>query len=159
YSGLVLLFSCIGVASLLVSYRLLVRHTGAEPLALGLTVLAAFISIPLWSVRPLTFSLLLTALFLSFAWDYKRRKRDCLWLLPPLMALWANLHAGYVVGLALVGLLTLAEGVEAWRFRDNWWRPGHAAVIAVLCFLASGINPYTYRLWLYPLTYFFGDNA
>ncbi|MCJ7668110.1 MAG: hypothetical protein MUP04_07515, partial [Anaerolineae bacterium] len=53
-------------------------------------------------------SLFLSALFLYIL----ARKESHLWLLPPLMALWVNLHGGYLLGLALLLLHIMGEGVS-----------------------------------------------
>ena len=57
-------------------------------------------------------SFALGALVLYLIHLYKRRQIDRLWLIPPLMALWVNLHGGFAIGFILL-LGTLAGEVIA----------------------------------------------
>ena len=61
--------------------------------------------------RAAGFSLVAFALVLTIATAAQRRRR-LLILLPPLFALWANLHGAFAAGLLLLGLLALAAGIE-----------------------------------------------
>ena len=74
--------------------------------------------------------------------------------------LWANLHGGYVIGLALLAMFAAAQW---WDGRGASERVGpswkHVAIVLGVAFLVAGINPYTYKLWLYPFTYLTGGNA
>ena len=49
---------------------------------------------------------------------HRRRPRGRLWtlaLLPPLLALWANLHGGFIAGLLLVALVAAGLAIDRWR--------------------------------------------
>jgi hypothetical protein len=61
--------------------------------------------------RAAGFSLLAFALVLAIAQGAGRR-RWLLLALPPLFALWANLHGAFAAGLLLVGLLAVAAAIE-----------------------------------------------
>jgi hypothetical protein len=150
----VLFFGAIGTASVGVIFWLLKKLEVPELVALTLCFAVLMLSLPFWVVRPATFSILLTAVFLASTYLYRREKLNALWHLPPLMVLWANLHGGYVVGLGLIGLLAVCELLDR-----RWDRAKHVILVGVAGFLLSGINPYTWHLWLYPFTYFVGDNA
>ena len=76
------------------------------------------------------------------------------WALPPLMLIWANLHAGFVAGLVLA--LTAACTVAVHR-RFGGDEPGkvHTLLAATgLAALATMINPAGPRLWGYVLDTF-----
>jgi hypothetical protein len=70
------------------------------------------------------------------------------------MALWANLHGGFVMGLGFLGLLLLSDLADR-----SYATAKHTSLVLIGAFLAAAINPYTYRLWIYPFTYFLGDNS
>jgi len=72
-----------------------------------------------------------------------RSHRNLIWLIPPMVALWANLHPGFAVAPLLI-LLFLPLGREA---RDRWTLAAclAATVVAVI------FNPYGWRLYLMPL--------
>ena len=80
-----------------------------------------------------------------------------IWLLPPLFALWINLHGSWVFGMAVL-VLTIASGlvqgewgsVVARRWTGGEFRkllPVFTASLAALL-----VNPYGYKLVLYPYT-------
>ena len=65
-----------------------------------------------------------------------------LWLLAPLMALWANLHGGFVAGLGLMGLYALGALLEKKR-------PILLLALLAACVLATLLNPYGLDYWRY----------
>ena len=96
------------------------------------------------------FTTILFAAFLTLLWQHYRGGRSRLWLLPILMVFWANLHLGFVAGLALCityvvlevfGLLFSAHRAPALaRLRKSW--PWLALTAA-----ATLINPW--GPWIY----------
>ena len=83
-----------------------------------------------------------------------RGRRRSLYAIPPLMALWVNLHGGYAVGLAylamMVGLLAIDGYVTHRRelLRDQALP---LALAAAAGFAATLINPYGWEAWLYAI--------
>jgi hypothetical protein len=67
-------------------------------------LLSAVVAAPLLGVRSQTFSVLGVALCLLLLSRWREGSTRAVWLLPPLMLLWANLDAGFVAGLGLVAL-------------------------------------------------------
>jgi hypothetical protein len=91
--------------------------------------------------RPHIFSLLLLPAGLWALEKDRRRPSPALWLLVPLAALWANLHGGFVVWLAVLGLLPVACALERdWRGSLRYGR------LAVLSLAATLANPYGWKL-------------
>jgi hypothetical protein len=96
--------------------------------------------------RPRLASLILGTVFLVTIREFVRtRRHNMLWLLPPLMILWVNLHAGYPLGFIfmMIGLMVLL----AEKDRGNAKR---IAMILGLCGIAVLINPNGLRMWSYP---------
>jgi hypothetical protein len=87
------------------------KKCGSLPLATVLGVFAFFGMWQLLIIRPQTFSLLLFVL-LYVALDQADTRRWWLLLPPVIMALWANLHGGFPIGLVLIGSFFLAAVVE-----------------------------------------------
>lgn len=85
------------------------QESGHAHLATACTFAAAVVSLGNWTVRPQTLSTLLFALFLSILVRFRRGRPTPLWLLPPLIALWANLHGAFVLGLFLLGATLVGE--------------------------------------------------
>src|SRR5258706_3638803 len=110
-------------------------------------ILAAAASAVFWSARPQLTSFLLVSVFAYLLAEYRWRGRNRLWLLPPLMVLWVNLHGGFAIGFILL-LVTLVgqlidrvmnasqPGVLGWRGVRNL---GLAIAPGVL---VGPLNPY-----------------
>src|ERR1022692_1849731 len=90
-------------------------------------------------VRANMFSTLLAAVYLTILWDVLNIEDDqpvsrAIWLLPPLMLLWVNLHPGFIYGLALVMAFAIL-------------RPRRLALCALLTLLATLANPWTWHVY------------
>jgi hypothetical protein len=128
-------------------------------LVLGAATAAVF-----WSPRPQMMSFALSAVVLYLVWrDHERPDRG-LWLIPPIMLVWANLHGGWVIGF-IVMALALAGDVARFVFdrllarRDAVWATDQAPtlhsarrlfVIALASAVAVSVNPYGPSMLTYP---------
>ena len=157
YGGNVMLFTVLAAASLLLAHRAALSFGIGRWPAVGLLLWAALMSVLYWTVRPVVFTWLLFALYLNLLLEH-RRGRNRLWLLPPLMLLWANLHAGYVIGLALVALYLVVSAGERFLMKERRDLKAPALALAA-CFLITAVNPNTVQLWLYPFIYLRPGNA
>lgn len=89
--------------------------------------------------------------------DRFRQTGKGLWLLPPLFALWINLHGSWIFGVVVLSL-TIASGLVEGQWGSvaaRRWTPG--ALKKLLLALAASlaalfVNPFGYRLVLYPYT-------
>ncbi len=97
--GLSLYTSVLATAGMAFVYRMCAGNTYLRAFALIIGAAAASV---FWSARPQMFSFLLSAILLYILYLNKRQKIDRLWLIPPLMALWGNLHAGFSIGFILL---------------------------------------------------------
>ncbi|MFI5275783.1 MAG: hypothetical protein ACHQ1E_00810 [Ktedonobacterales bacterium] len=104
-NGVVSVTSLLMAATLLGLYVTLRRH-GASPLpAVALTLLGAPLVAMAWTARAQVFSLLFTLWWAEWLYRYWRTgQRWRLWLFPAASALWANFHAGWLGGVALLGV-------------------------------------------------------
>ena len=153
YWANVLLFGAIVAAALLLMYRL-GRSSGAGTRPLVLLMYLSVATLGLYvTVRPQEFTWLGFTVFIYVLQRYYSGARAPVWALPPLMALWANLHLGFVYGLLLVGVWF---GALAWeRVRGRKVDLQQPAVIAAACVLASLLNPDGPALLWYPTRYVF----
>jgi hypothetical protein len=134
-------------------FRLASRKSGNPLIAIVLTFLAVASSSIHFLARPHLVTLLFTVVFCTIL-ERSRENRSprMLWWLPVLTVLWTNLHGGWFIGIALVGLYGAGElagglfGGEPGAFRSAVKRTLPYAGIAWLCLAGSLIGPYTYHL-------------
>jgi hypothetical protein len=138
----------------------LVRRTaedlGASRItASGFSFLAAFASAHTFNVRPQMLSLFFTALITRPLLTGGHGKRARFWMVL-LLAVWANMHGGFFLGL---GLLLAVFGCEvvswtiALRTGKSVTFPVRTAIIAVASTGATLANPNTFEGLRYPLRY------
>lgn len=141
------------------------RSSGRPYLAGFVVLLAALASAPLWGARPQMFNLLFTACFIFLIEGFKERKigKKVLWLLPILTIFWANLHSGYLFGIALIAGYIIGESLQqltntTGRRGLSWAAIRWLTLMGGLSFLAAAINPNGPELWIYPF-YTLGSSA
>ena len=117
-------------------------ETGA-PISLQLIVLTtgALAIAPMIQFRPQLFDFIaLSALLLLLAREsYRRAGR--LWLAIPIFALWANLHGGFFVGLAVLAVYTAVTAIEDLAAGEGIKRAIHLSGVTAGCVLATLLNP------------------
>jgi hypothetical protein len=150
FGGLIMTFAAVIAATLLLVF---IRSPGRPYLAALITLWGAVASAPSWGVRPQMFSLLLGSIFLVLLEASERRPR-LLWWMAPLMLLWANLHAGYPIGLAFIALFLIGETLEA-AISPEAWQPfaprlKRLAAVFTLCLALVAVNPNGLRIYWYP---------
>jgi tetratricopeptide (TPR) repeat protein len=153
YAGLT--WFCVAVLTATVACLLRNPARPERGLAAALAIVAMPVLAGRASPRPDLFTSLLFAIFLVHLWGFHqsdpsdeaamRRQRVRLWELPAVMALWVNLHPGFIAGLGLVLAYVLIEGLDLpdqtrrgaalRRLRLAW-----PALAAAVC--ATLINPY-----------------
>lgn len=117
-------------------------RSGSFRAALLLSTLFLPLMIP-WVARPLIFSYMFTALTMLILWWGKHRNAGVLWILPLLLVLWANIHVYFIVGIGLIALHLLEEGIYSSRTKF----PLHHLLLLIICTLAPLINPYGIHLY------------
>lgn len=120
---------------------------GKSLLPLVLLMVLAYLSMGLWVARPQIFSYFFVVL-LIYLLEYRRKFSDdkLLWALPPLFLIWANMHAGVVLGIAVAALYFTCEIISS-RFELKKIKL-LAAVFAVLSAVVLA-NPNGYKVVVY----------
>ncbi len=170
YPALMLVFASVITAAFAVSYATARLLGATRPLAVLVTGLAALASDHTWGVRPQMLSLLLTALTLWVLTHAATTSRTrALWTLPALLALWANLHGGFIFGLVIIGLVALGRTCEdiftphpqplsLTGRGERGVRAGTLWLVFIASLAACLANPNGLKGLIYPFTYL-GDNA
>lgn len=94
------LISWLGAVACCGTIALLLRRGSA--VTAGIAILAVPLIAYRTGPRADMFTTVLFAAFLSLLWENYETGRARLWLLPPLMVAWVNLHFGFAAGLALM---------------------------------------------------------
>lgn len=104
-----------------------------------------------WSARPQMLSFFLSTVILYLLHLHKREGKDRLWLIPPIMALWGNLHAGFSIGFIfllgsiageMLGTLFKRRDAEPPDHTLTWGAIRKLLLITVVSAAALVINPY-----------------
>jgi hypothetical protein len=113
------------------------------PLGLALPLALAAISLTsiIWTARAQMFTMLLTLLWSEWLWRYWRGgSRRLLWAFPCSMVVWVNSHAGFSLGVILLGTAT---GV-AWLFPEQRGKaqPRDLTLTLLATLAATLVNPW-----------------
>jgi len=143
WGGLLFVFSVLITVTLYLTYR---RCDGQPYVAALAILLAAGSSSPLFGIRPQMITFLLAAIFIGlltrYASDGQSRR---LWWMIPLMFLWVNLHAGYALGLALIGLYVVSLMLDR-----KWHLVPRLGLILIIATAVVPLNPNGFRMFSYP---------
>jgi hypothetical protein len=122
--------------------------TGAPPTIRLAVLFAAACGFLLQAqLRPQMFSFVLLGALLALLGRDNYRRDARLWLAVPLMALWANLHGGFFVGLATLALYSGVAGLRDLAAGAGWRRGAKLSLLIVAAAAATLINPYGFGLW------------
>jgi hypothetical protein len=148
YGGLNLFTASVVVIAFVFVYR---AGEGGGYLRAFIILLAATTSAVYWSARPQILSLLFTSIFVYALYDYLWRGANRLWLLPPLMLLWVNLHGGFAIGFILLVVAFVGELIKGdWRLGIRDWKATRIGGCGLACAAAACINPYGAQMLFYP---------
>lgn len=155
-TGVVAMSSLLLAATFWLLFRALRSHqTGIVPAALVTTATVVCSQLH-WLARPHLFTFLLLVVFHYLLESWHKRGGNALYLLPPIMLLWVNLHGGFAVGFLLLAAYlagTLAGMAGATGAARNAL-PGKAKELgaaALACVAAALVNPYGWRILLFPI--------
>ncbi|MEZ0396181.1 MAG: hypothetical protein ABWK53_07135 [Anaerolineales bacterium] len=154
---LVVVFGGIITAAFALVY---LRSPGKPYLAGFALLLGALATAPTWGVRPQMFSLLLGSLFLYLLDRFQKTGRlDSLIQLPLITILWVNLHAGFALGIFLIGAYAAVQAAAFVRARFTkdeaaqkaaFRQGGLLSLALTACLLVVPLNPNGGRLYTYP---------
>jgi len=148
-----LLMGAVGAAAFAVAVLAIPRTERVPgPARAAALLLSAAVAAQVLGVRPQVITVFGFALTLLLLTRWRDGSARSVWLLPPLMVVWVNLHAGAIAGLALTATVLVTSGALRLAHRDRSQarlRPLAAAL--GLSMLATVINPAGPRLWPYIL--------
>lgn len=93
--------------------------------------------------RPVLFTILFTVLTFIILEEFKQNKTKIILLLIPLMLLWANLHGGFIIGVVIIGINMIFEGIKIILKKADYTKQEISLfyIVTILALGASYINP------------------
>ena len=149
--GLAIAFGLITWAGFWLLYRQ-VRRQPFVIVGLGLA-LGALAGWPIWGPRAQMITFALSCLELYWLQGYLSGRSRALTFFPLVMAVWANLHGGWVIGFAWLGIALVSELVM-WAWDGS--NPAHKAHVRFLAIITAAsvvavlATPHGLSLYLYP---------
>jgi hypothetical protein len=139
-------FAC--VAATVVLTALAMAETGASAtIQLNLLGVAALAMVLQNQFRPQLFSFMLLAATLALLARDNYRGRAPVWLMIPMMALWSNLHGGFIVAIAALGAYSGVVGLQDLIAGRGFARALRLGLITWAGTMATLISPYGFGAW------------
>ncbi len=118
----------------------------------------SYLAVVNFGPRTILFGYAFLVLLLIILERFRSGKTGCIWLLPPLFAVWSNTHGSWLLGLIVFGIVVAAGFVEGqwgrvestrWSVRDmirlaGAWLASAAALL---------LNPFGWRMVVYPFEF------
>ena len=150
--GLAVYMAGLATAGMYFIYRMSAGNTYLRAFAL---IVGAATAAVFWSPRPQMLSFFLSTVILYLLFLHKRKRIDRLWLIPILMAIWGNLHAGFSIGFIFMGGViagAILEQILAPKaeYAVGWRGIRKLILIALISGAALIINPYGLQMLAVP---------
>jgi hypothetical protein len=157
-TGVVLFFIFLISVTYPLLFRMLRTYRGnfiADLLIISIVIVSSALH---WLARPHIFSLVIMVGWYRIVEIFQNDSRNYLYLLPPLMLLWVNLHGGFIAGFLLLAIYFFCNGIKfgfsAGEEKEH--AEGKARVLGytiLACLLVSLINPYGYHILAFPFRF------
>ena len=136
---------------LFILLRALLRRPGHVAAGAGL-LLATIAGYPVWGPRAQMITFALTCLLLFLVERHLERGGRAIWLLVPIFLVWSNLHSGFIIGAAFLGVIVFVELALAAVGRSHVAPARLRTLVYVLlaCAVVVVINPNGPGIYLYP---------
>jgi hypothetical protein len=124
-------------------------ETGAPELAqFAILIAVAAISAPYFQFRPQTFTFTLFAAVMLILTREAYGRNVRLWVLLPIFIVWANLHGGFIMGLAALGTYAIVGGAQDLAAGRGPARLVRLSAITVGSTAATLLTPYGIGIWI-----------
>jgi hypothetical protein len=128
---------------------LAMAETGASAaIQLNLLMVAVVAVMPQIQFRPQLFTFALFAALLALLARHTYRGAARLWLVIPMMALWANLHGGFIAGLGVVGIYAAVTSARDLFLRKSLAPALRLGLLTLAALLATLMTPYGADTWI-----------
>jgi hypothetical protein len=137
------------LSAVTVLFMVLAMGESGAPASVQLAVMtvAATALAPLMQFRPQLFTFAFLAALIAMLARDNYRQRAPIWPAIPMMAVWANFHGGFVVGVAVLAIYAVTGVVSDLVQRRGLQRSAHLAPVLVAAALATLATPYGIDSW------------
>lgn len=145
--GMILLkLACTAVVILALAAA--IAETGSSTLVQFAVLLGAAVVIkPQLQFRPQSFEFAVLAILIYLLTRDAYRRAGPLWLAVPILALWANLHGGFFIGVVALGTYTAVSGLQDVIAERGYDRAIRLAAITCAATFATLATPYGFAAW------------
>lgn len=149
-AGIMILVAVVATATTMIVFKLL---KGSVLVRAFLTVFSVLLMAVIWSPRPQLFSLFFLALLVWFEQKLdKQRNNIYLIVIPVLFMVWANFHAGFILGVAYLGLVLFGKTIDYYLNPNKTDIKNKSIITSLKLLLFSGIltliNPNGINVWV-----------
>ena len=138
------------LALLVAALAIPARAATGGPARAAAILVSVLVAGQVMGVRGQVVSMLGVAAVLLIVSRWREGSGRALWALPPLLCVWANLHAGFLAGLAVCLVAVLVTAAERrWSAAPAAASPRALLAATVLAALATLVNPAGPHLWSY----------
>jgi hypothetical protein len=153
-TGIVIFFSLLISLAYYIFFKI-IKAKNDIVLSVFFALLVLLSSMTHWLARPHIFSLLLMIIWYYLLDEYQYKNRNYVYVLPPIMLLWVNLHGGFLAGFILIGIYFFGNIVKFITSndleKDIYKRKAKLlGLTTILCLLVCLINPFGYHILLFP---------
>jgi hypothetical protein len=139
-------FGCAAATVLLIAMGL--AETGAtSSVRLNTLTATALALMPQMMFRPQVFSFCLFAAILVLLGRHNYRGAAPLWIAVPIIALWANLHGGFIIGIAALGVYAGAVGIQDLIAGVGIARGARLGMLTIAATAATLLTPFGISTW------------
>lgn len=137
--GIIILRTALLIATIILVFWKFKKYSVSFPLSF-LFLFVLFLALSRYTgERPVLFTILFTALTFFILDDFRDKKDKRIFLLIPLMLLWANMHGGFIIGIIVIFVFMLGEGVKIILKRGDYTK-NEVYLFYIATILAIGIS-------------------
>jgi len=153
--GIVFLFALLLATTYWILFRAIRSRDRNILVDLLILILVLLSSRVHWLARPHVFSLLLIVLLYQILILHQEDRGNYLYVIPPMMILWVNLHGGFIAGFLFMGIFLTGYflGFLAGNGEERFVSANKAKQLSLVCVasvLAACVNPFGYLAFHFP---------
>jgi len=152
--GMMLLLAALSSALMILLYYYASLRSGNSKASFAACVLLVPLVSGFCHLRPQVLGYIFFLITLICLEHFRRGRQRALWVLPPLFAIWVNVHGTFIFGFLALGLYW-ASGLAEFRWggivAERWTKAQHRQLILTIlgCALTLPLTPYGTRLAVY----------